>query len=290
MWLLYWTPYSITHWLNPFFTDYLNYPQGANLLWNLIPTVPGVLLLPSTFVLGPVFSYNLVMTVALAASGWCAYLVINSLIGDKLAAFLGGLLYGFSPYMLAHSLGHPNLVICVTPPLAMLILAELFVWQRRRAWLVGIGLGVLGTAQLLTTAELLFATVFVGVIGLAMLAVARPREVRARLVHALPGLATAALVFAVLSAGPLAFLFFGPERVVGVVRQQDFFVTDLLNFIVPTHVMLVVPPQLAGVSSSWTGDDAEWNAYIGLPLLALLGFIAVRWWRTTWLIWVPALS
>jgi hypothetical protein len=285
MWLLNWTPYSIAHGLNPFFTDYLNYPQGANLLWNLIPTVPGVLLSPSSLVMGPVFTYNLVMTLGIAGSAWCAYLAINSSVKDRLASLIGGLLFGFSPYMLAHSLGHPNLVISLTPPLTLLLLGELFVWQRRRAWLVGIGLGVLGAAQLLTTAEMLFATTLVGLIALAVLVVFRPGEAVQRLRHALPGLVSATIVFAVLGAAPLAYLFFGPERVVGVVREQDIYVTDLLNFVVPTHVMLLVPDQLAGLSRQWTGDDAEWNAYIGLPLLALLGFIALRWWRALLVRW-----
>jgi len=290
MWMFYWTPHSITHGLSPFFTDYLNYPRGANLLWNLIPTVPGLLLSPSTLVMGPVFTYNLVMTLGLAASAWCAYIAINALVHDRLASLLGGLLFGFSPYMLAHSLGHPNLVICVTPPLALLILGELFVWQRLPAWRVGIGLGVLGAAQLLTTAEMLFATVFVGLAGLAVLVALHRGEAVPRLRHALPGLATAVLVFAVLAASPLVFLFFGPERVVGVVREQDIYVADLLNFVVPTHVMLFAPSQLVDLTHKWTGDDAEWNAYIGVPLLALLGFIAVRWWRTLLVRWSAILA
>jgi hypothetical protein len=41
MWLLAWVPYSITHGMNPLFTNFLIYPQGANLMWTLIPIVPG---------------------------------------------------------------------------------------------------------------------------------------------------------------------------------------------------------------------------------------------------------
>jgi hypothetical protein len=150
MWMLAWVPYSISHGLNPFFTDFLVYPQGANLLWTLIPIVPGLLLSPSMVLFGPVASYNLAMTLALATSAWCAYLAVNSLVQDRLGAFIGGLVFGFSPYMLAHSLGHPNLVICATPALVLLILTELFVRQRLRAWQGGLALGLVVAAQLLT--------------------------------------------------------------------------------------------------------------------------------------------
>jgi len=277
MWLLAWVPYSFSHGMNPLFTNFLIYPQGANLMWTLIPIVPGTLLSPFMVWLGPVATYNLVMTLALAASAWCAYIAIYALVGDRVGAVLGGLIFGFSPYMLAHSLGHPNLVIAFTPPLALLILAELFVWQRRPVWQGGVALGLLAVVQLLTTPEILFTTAFVGAMGTVILVEIKPREIGSRFRHALTGLAIATVIFVPLAALPVAFLFFGPQHVHGVVRQQDIFVTDLLNFAVPTPVMLLIPRALAGLSERWTGGIAEANAYIGIPLIALLGFVAILW-------------
>jgi hypothetical protein len=285
MWMLAWVPYSIGHGLNPLFTDFLIYPQGASLFWSLIPILPGLLLAPVMAWVSPVFAFNLAITLALATSAWCAFIAIDAFVHDRLASLLGGLLFGFSPYMLAHSLGHINLVICFTPPLAMLILAELLVWQRRRAWVMGLALGSLGVAQLLTTPEILLTTVLVGAAGIVVLALLRPREVGPRLGHAIRGLAVAAAVFVPLAAPIVGFAFLGPQYVSGVVREQDMVVTDLLNFVVPTHVMLLAPPQLVSLNHLWTGDDAEWNAYVGLPLLLLLLFIAVRWWRSLLVRW-----
>jgi hypothetical protein len=54
MWMLGWVPYSIGHGLNPLFTDYLIWPNGANLMWTLIPIVPGLLFSPAMVLLGPV--------------------------------------------------------------------------------------------------------------------------------------------------------------------------------------------------------------------------------------------
>lgn len=290
MWLLAWVPYSISHALNPLFTNFLIYPEGANLMWTLIPIFPGVLLSPVMVAFGPVATYNVVMTLALAISAWCAYVSINALVGDRVGAVVGGLIFGFSPYMLAHSLGHPNLVICFTPPLALLILAELFVWQRRPPWQAGLALGGLAAAQLLTTPEILLTTAFVGALGAVVLLAIRPRQVAGRFRHIVVGFAVAAVVFVPLAALPLAFLFFGPQHVGGVVRQQDIFVTDLLNFVVPTRVMLLVPGAFAGLSHAWTGGDAESNAYIGIPLIGLLGFITLRWRSHTIVLWSAILA
>jgi hypothetical protein len=290
MWMLGWVPYSISHGLNPFFTNYLIYPLGANLLWSLIPIVPGLVLSPSMVLLGPVASYNLVMTLGLATSAWCAYLAVNSLVGNRLGAFIGGLVYGFSPYMLAHAIGHPNLVICATPALVLLILTELFVRQRLRAWQGGLALGITVGLQLLTTPEILFTTVFVSLLGTAAIAALRWREVVPRLRHAVTGLVVAAAVAIPLMAFPLAFMFFGPLQVHGIVREQDIYVTDVLNFFVPTSVMLIAPNAALDLTHRWTGNYAEWNAYLGIPLVTLLTYIAFRWRQVTLILWASVLA
>lgn len=285
MWMLSWVPYSVTHGLNPFFTDFLLYPHGGNLLWSLIPIVPGFLLTPVLALFGPVAGYNLTMTLALALSAWCAYLVIARLVEDRVAAFVGGLIFGFSPYMLAHALGHPNLVICLAPPLVLWILAELLVWRRRPAWQPGLALGLVAGLQLLTTPEILFTTAFIGALGAIVIAALRWRDVAPRAMHVIAGFAVATVVFAVIAAYPLYFLYFGPQQVHGVVRQQDFFVTDLMNFVVPTDVQLIAPHDLIAAAGPWTGGDAEWNGYVGVPLVALLAFIAVRWRSSIVVMW-----
>ena len=290
MWLLAWTPYAGSHGLNPLFTDFLIYPQGANLMWTLIPVVPGLLLAPVMATLGPVFTYNLAMTLGVALSAWCAYLALNALMKDRAGAFLGGVVYGFSPYMLAHALGHPNLVMCFTPPLVLLILMEALVWQRRPAWQPGVALGLLAAVQLLTTPEILFTTAIVGGVGTVVLAAMRWSEVTRRLRHALTTLAISLAAFLPVAAFPVWFLFFGPQVVRGVVREQDFYVTDLLNFVVPTHVMLVAPDFLVAASRSWTGGDGEWNGYVGVFLLGLLAFITVRWWTSLIIRWAAVLA
>ena len=290
MWMLGWAPYSVSHGLNPLFTDFDIYPQGASLFWSLIPIFPGFVLSPVMTLLGPVVTYNLTMTLGLAGSAWCAYLAIKAFVADRLASWLGGLLYGFSPYMLAHSLGHPNLVLCMEPPLALLLLTELLVWQRRPAWVVGLGLGVLGAVQILTTPEILFTTVIVGVLCLIVLAVIGRRQVMVRLRAASSGLAVSLIVFVAISALPLGFALLGPGQVHGVVREQDIYVNDALNFVIPTNVMLLAPARLLDLTRHWTGDIAEYNGYVGVPLAALLLYVAITSWRRSSLIRWAAIS
>jgi hypothetical protein len=285
MWMLGWVPYSISHGLNPMFSNFVVYPEGASLFWTLIPIVPGFVLSPVMVLAGPVATYNVTMTLGLASSAWCGFLAIRTLIGDALGSWLGGLLYGFSPYMLAHSLGHPNLVICVTPPLALWLLWELVAQKPRRPLLVGAAIGVLGAIQLLTTPEILFTTVLIGGIGLVVLAVLASAEIRSHARATVVGLAAAAVVFVALSAAPLAYAFLGPQQVHGVVREQDIYVTDVQNFVVPTDVMLFAPRTALDLSRRWTGDSAEFNGYIGIPFVSILAFVTLRYWSSRLIRW-----
>lgn len=275
MWLLSWTPFSISHGLNPLLTDYLNYPSGANLMWNTVQLAPGLLLWPLLAAFGPVLTFNALMTLALALSAWCAFLAVRAIVGDSVGAFAGGLLYGFSPYMLGHALGHPNFVICLFPPLNLLLLYELLVRQRRAPWLPGALLGVLAAAQLVTNEEILFTTALFDALGVALLAALAPAAVRARLGHALRGLATALLVCLALAAVPLATQFLGPQRVLGEVRAPDFYVDDLLTFIVPGPIFWLAPAAAVKLTAGWSGNAAEWNGYLGLPLAVLLAGLAL---------------
>src|SRR5919199_3290257 len=120
MWFLGWTRFALSHQYNPLFSDFLDYPHGVNLMWNTSVLLPGALLAPVTAWQGPVVAYNLLITLSLPLSAWCAYLAIGRWVQSRTAAVVGGLLYGFSPYMMAQALAHPHMTLAFAPPLVLL--------------------------------------------------------------------------------------------------------------------------------------------------------------------------
>jgi hypothetical protein len=46
IWFLRWTPFAVGHRISPFVSDYLNHPDGINLMWNTWLPLPGLLLPP----------------------------------------------------------------------------------------------------------------------------------------------------------------------------------------------------------------------------------------------------
>jgi hypothetical protein len=292
IWFLRWQAFALTHGHNLVFTTYLDAPQGVNLMWNTTAPLIGVALAPVTLTLGGIFAYNLAETLGLALSSLAAFAMIRRYVRatdaiGTIAALTGGALYGFSPYMAAHALGHPPAVTLFTPPLMLLLVDNLFVRQTGRAIRSGVALGVLAAVQLLLWEELLLAEAMVGAVGIIVLlafsAVAWPAAplsmvIRQHWRYAARGLAAAFLTFLVLATAPLAIQFFGPQTVHGAVWAPNQFVTDLLAFIIPTPLQAITPTFADRLSRQFSATIYEWSGYLGIPLIALLGYAIRRVW------------
>jgi hypothetical protein len=267
IWYLRWLPYALSHGHTPLLTDHLQYPAGANLMWNTSILVPALVLWPVTTRLGPVVAYDVLVTAALALSAWCAFLVLRRHARSGVAAAVGGLVYGFSPYMLTQSYGHPSLTLALFPPLLLLIADEALVRQRMRRRVLGALLGVLVTLQLLTGEELLATSAIVAGVGVAILAALNRHEVRRRAPYALSVLGIGAAVAVVLCAYPLGVQLLGPQHVGGIVPPRDTYAADLRAFVVPAL------SERLPLFGRMVLPDSE--VYVGVPLLCLLAVAVV---------------
>jgi hypothetical protein len=206
---------------------------------------------------------------------------------------VGGLLYGFSPYVLAQELGHLGFVMAWLPPLVLLLLHELLVRRRWPAPLTGALLGLVAALQLYTSAEMLATTALVALVGvLVLLAVASRagQPVRPVLTALTTGGAVALATGAALGGPGLVTMFLGPHVVHGVIQPPDTYVTDVAGLVVPDHLLLVAPEPLASLTRGFTGLEVEWDGYVGLPLLVLLTWTAVGWWERPLVRWASILA
>jgi len=274
IWYLGWIPHQLSQGLNPLFTDHLSYPPGVNLMWNTSMLFPAVLLWPVTAAFGPVVAYNMLITGGIALSAWCGFLAARRFVDRDLACFLAGLLYGFSPGMLAQALGHPHVVVALFPPVALLLGHEILVRRRLNPVVAGALAGVAAALQLLTGEEVLAATLVIGVFGVALLALMHRDQLRTSLPYVAKASGAALFVFAILAAYPLGFQFLGPQRVSGSVQGPDVYVSDLLAFFLPGNLI------------HFTGNVTENDAYVGLPLLALFAAGLVLGWHLPRIRWI----
>jgi hypothetical protein len=259
-------------------TTAMNAPQGVNLMWNTPLLLPGVLLAPVTLLFGPQVSLVVLLTAGFAGSATAMFAVLRRWQVSVAAAALGAAVYGFSPALVHSAIGHYDLQFAVFPPLiadAVLRLAT----GRTSAVRGGCWLGLLVTAQLFITEEVLFGTGLAVLLLLVVMAASRPREVRGRVRALAGGLGTAACVLTVIAGYPLWVQFFGPLHQAGSPFTTDFFKNDLSGFVVPSSFMLFHTAGSAAEALKYQGQLPEYLGYLGWPLIAVLVAGTIGFWR-----------
>lgn len=286
VWFLDWPAYAISHGHSLFFATTAHVPAGMNLLDNTSVLALGVALAPVTWLWGPIASLNVALTLAPALSALAAYVCLRRALGlSRFAAFLGGLLFGFSPFVMRNeAVNHLQVTFQALLPLIFWCGYELAVAQRGKWWRWGLALGVLAALQFFIGSETLTITAMTA--GMALLAAIvaavfrqgalSPGGVLARrLPFAVRGFALAGAVAAVLLAYPLWFALAGPQHIKGA--DWAFSATNgLLRVLLPLSQSAFQQLHLPQIG--YLGPAGTLGAYLGIPAIAVLvaAVIAVR--------------
>jgi hypothetical protein len=273
-WFLRWTPFAVGRQISPFYSDWLNHPDGVNLMWNTWVPLPGLLLAPLTHAFGPVLSLNVLLTLGYGLSAWSAYLAIRRYVPNHGAAAAGGLVYGFSPAMIAHA-HHPNLILVFLLPWLFVLVDEAVVRQRWSPVWLGVVLGLVAAAQLLIGEELLVGAGLLAAVLVVVLAATHPRQVPGRAGYAAAVVAVSLLVFAPLAYLPLRAQLTGPARVHSDITPEARGSSDLLAVITPSRLLAIAPEAAIRLGDRFTGTK---ETYLGVPILlvALAVLVARR--------------
>ncbi len=276
VWFLAWPAYAISHGHSLFLTTRVHVPAGINLLDNTSVLALGVPLAPVTWLFGPVASLNVALTAAPVTSALAAYGTLRrGLRLGWLAAFLGGLAFGFSPFVLRNdAINHLQASFLALVPLIFWSCYELAVAQRGKWHRWGLLLGVLIVVQYFIGPEMLTVTTFtVGVVLLlaSLAALSRKGTLAAKLPFAWRGFLLTGVVASVLLAYPLWFTVAGPEHI----RGPDWFYAHANGL-----GGVLLPIAHGFLQRGWRIDGYEGplganEGYLGLPALAVLAAAAV---------------
>lgn len=109
-WHFQWTRDAFLSLQNPYFTTRLFYPEGTTLLFETMSPTNDVLGLPIQLLFGTFVTYNVLVILTFALSGYSVWLLVRYLTEDSLAAYLGGFIFAFAPYRMAQTLNHLHLI------------------------------------------------------------------------------------------------------------------------------------------------------------------------------------
>ena len=156
------------HGVNPFANTWLNAPVGIDLMDNTTMPLLGLLGAPITLLLGPIATLNVMIALGFAGSAMAFFVMARSFTAWWPAAFVGGLLYGFSPFAVAAGLAHLFLVFNVVPPLIILVIHRFVRTNYRSPWLCGVALGACYLAQFYISTEAFASLIVVSLIAVVV--------------------------------------------------------------------------------------------------------------------------
>ncbi|HEX7460456.1 MAG TPA: hypothetical protein VF279_07480, partial [Acidimicrobiales bacterium] len=287
-----WPAYALRHGQSLFFSTRALHPYGINLPANTSFLAISLPLSPVTWALGPVASLNFAATLAPVVTALSARALVLRWTSWQPAAFLAGLFYGFSPFVIENlALQHVEFATLVVPPLLFWCLDELLVRQRGRAWAWGLALGGLAALQFFLSSEILVICVVAAALGTTLLLLAglvrSPRAVAGRVGHAAAGLATAAAAGLVLLAYPAWYAVAGPRALPRTVWPDiQFFGSAWRTLFLPAGAHDRGPNAILE-TYGYFGSHPLLLGYLGVGMVATL-VIGLAWFHRDGRLWFCA--
>lgn len=287
IWLLSWVAHAISQGHNPLITRATDLPLGANLMFNTPQLLLGVLFAPLTLAKGPVLAFNVLIRLCPAVSALSAFLVLRS--WTKRAGFsaIGGLMFGFSPYVASESGSYahvPLIFLAFVPPIFFLVDRTLLRPQGR-TFTNSIWLGLLLGLQFWISTEVFVDLVLVVLISWLFYFLPQLRQLRLHLGRIAQIASTSLATFLIVVGFGLYEALFGPQRVSGAVQSVSHlqsFRNDLAEILFPSPLQVFTFPSQTSIShaafngAANSGSTSEFTGFIGIALLVTFGFFAWR--------------
>jgi len=278
VWFLNWWPFALSHHLNPFTTNYVWYPVGYNLAWTTSIPAVALIMTPVTLLLGANASFNILALLAPVLAAAAAFYLVHYVTKKFLPALVAGYIFGFSSYELGQLLGHLNLYLTFLIPLAILVfLLRIDRKLSKPAYIVllsVITVGLFGTSIEIFTTFAVFAGLAIIIFYLAL-----GKTERKAISSTLRDSCWSFLVSLVILSPYLYFLIRGYGSQPGVLNSPLIFSSTLLNYVIPTPLTWIGGAHFSKLASGFSGNFSETGAYLGLPLVLVLGYYLARNWH-----------
>jgi len=136
MWRFWWTDFSFQNDLDFQHSNYIFYPEGADVGGNLayFTTSIGFLLIQ---LVDYATAWNIIWFLGFVFGGYGCYLLANNFNRNYLSSIIAGIIFTFTTYHMAHSLAHIGLSMVVWLPIFVLFLFKLLEKQSKYYSIVG---------------------------------------------------------------------------------------------------------------------------------------------------------
>lgn len=289
-WWLAWAGFALPHGHNVLLGQWQNYPAGENFGVNGSMLALGVAFMPITKLFGPVVTWNIALRLGVAISAISMCLVLRRWTTWWPAAFVGGLIYGFSAYMAYYGGNYLFLVFVPLPPVIFLLLYEIVVRQQWSPRKTGALLGVLCALQFFIWSEVLAGTVVMGLAAVVLFLLVNHHLSTQQRSYARTALAYGLGVAGLLLIFPLLYTLAGPQSIKGSpvsATTLTKFPSDLLGALVPRSQWLGTA-RLTALAGNWYVSSEA--LYLGIPMVVALVSFAIFFRRRRMILFAGTLA
>jgi hypothetical protein len=281
MWNLWWVPYSLfTLGSSPYVTHMVFYPVGANLATQTMAPIAGIVSLLFQWV-SLAFSLNMIFLIGFALSGLFMYMLAFHITKNRIASFIAGFIFAFSPIHTVQSFGHLQFMNIGFIPLFLLFFIKMFEEHRHRdAILAGVSFVLLTFMGDIEQALMTMVIAFLILVYLALTKSNRPKVLNRKFALSLAEMVVVAA--AVGSPGILAIAGSLNQATLSTVNAQAslgynmLYSPDLLSFFIPSSmngILSSISSQFASINAPAVAERTTYAGYTVI-LLALIGIWA----------------
>lgn len=254
-----------------FYTKDLFFPEGATLRYHsfsysnlfLIHVIRKVFFLPAT---PPVLVglHNTMILFSFFLSALGAFLLAKYLIRNSLGAMVGGFIFAFSPFHIAHGFGHMHVATIQYIPFFVLLFLR---WIEEKKIVSFFGsVFFFALAALSCWYYLFYLAYFLLFYNLFQAIRLRSLKIKEIL---LPSMAVLVAVLVFLSPLLLPMLHEGLGNEDAYARGHDVFVADPVGFFV-FHPFHLLGNLTQGINAKLRGNTTEMSVYLGIVNMGLL--------------------
>jgi hypothetical protein len=126
-------------------TDFAYYPETVSLVYHTMDWVACAAAVPLLRVLSLTATYNVIVLLTLASGAFAMYWLAAAVTRCYWSSVVGGFAFGFSCYVMAHALGHLNLIsVQFLPVTCLLFYSALVTGKPTHALAAGVALALCG--------------------------------------------------------------------------------------------------------------------------------------------------
>ncbi|VVB77264.1 Uncharacterised protein [uncultured archaeon] len=274
VWELWWVPFSLfTLHSSPYVTSYIYQPVVANLATQTMAPIAG--LVSAIFQpIGTAFSFNVIFLLGFVLSGLFTYLLAFHLTKNRMAAFLAGFIFAFSPIHTIQSFGHLQFTNIEFIPLFLLFFIKM-VEDRKPSDAIFAGLSFVLLAFMGDIEQALMTAM---VVFFMLVYLLLTKHNRSKILNLKFLIAFGGMIGIVLLAGSpfiIGIVMAFNSSTLSTVNAQAttaynvLYSPDLLSFFIPSSMNGLLAFAAAPLASINAPAPAERTVYAGYTVLAL---------------------